>query len=318
MFVDENLVPHPDQWGFLASVQPLPAGKVEPAIQSLTAGGHPLDVRFIEEEDEHAPWNGRARPPPLPAAARPSQITITVADRIDFERSQLTPPLANRLIRIAAFQNPEFYRAQVMRRPVWNEPRIIRPEPLASPVEAGIQEVFRCLAEDIARTEAIAQMVRQAYRDGRKVLVLTERASHVDALRAVLGADIESLLTLVGRMRRREREATLAALRVLLADAPRILLATGRLVGEGFDHSPLDTLVLAMPIAWRGTLQQYVGRLHREAATKTDIRVIDVVDGGNPALVRMWRKRAAGYRAMGYQIRDERTPELRANTTAPR
>ncbi|WP_346430213.1 hypothetical protein [Cupriavidus basilensis] len=85
-------------------------------------------------------------------------------------------------------------------------------------------------------------------------------------------------------------------------EASRILLATGKLVGEGFDHPPLDTLVLAMPVSWKGTLQQYAGRLHREHATKTDVRIIDFVDSGHPALLRMWEKRQRGYRAMGYRM----------------
>ncbi len=86
-----------------------------------------------------------------------------------------------------------------------------------------------------------------------------------------------------------------------------LLLATGKLIGEGFDHPPLDTLVLAMPISWKGTLQQYAGRLHREHATKTDVRIIDFVDTGHPALLRMWDKRQSGYRAMGYRMTGQST-----------
>jgi superfamily II DNA or RNA helicase len=73
-------------------------------------------------------------------------------------------------------------------------------------------------------------------------------------------------------------------------------------VGEGFDHPPLDTLVLAMPISWKGTLQQYAGRLHREHADKERVRVIDFVDTGHPALSRMWERRRRGYLAMGYCV----------------
>lgn len=76
----------------------------------------------------------------------------------------------------------------------------------------------------------------------------------------------------------------------------------GKLVGEGFDYPPLDTLVLAMPILWKGTLQQYADRLHREHADKTLVRIIDVVDAGHPALLRMWVKRQRGYQAMGYRV----------------
>src|SRR5258706_5870718 len=70
----------------------------------------------------------------------------------------------------------------------------------------------------------------------------------------------------------------------------------------GFDHPPLDTVVLAMPISWKGTLQQYAGRLHREHANKTSVRIIDFVDTGHPALLRMWERRRRGYQAMGYRI----------------
>jgi superfamily II DNA or RNA helicase len=94
-------------------------------------------------------------------------------------------------------------------------------------------------------------------------------------------------------------------LAALLPDEPRILLATGKLVGEGFDHPPLDMLVLAMPISWKGTLQQYAGRLHREHVGKHDVRIIDVVDAGHPALMSMWGKRMRGYRTMGYAIQSE-------------
>ena len=84
--------------------------------------------------------------------------------------------------------------------------------------------------------------------------------------------------------------------------APRVLLTTGKLIGEGFDHPPHDTLVLAMPISWKDTLQQYAGRLNREHAGKADVRIIDFVDTGHPALLRMWDKRQRGYRMMGYRM----------------
>jgi superfamily II DNA or RNA helicase len=110
------------------------------------------------------------------------------------------------------------------------------------------------------------------------------------------------LLVLHGRMKKSERSGVLQRLQSFPPDRPRILLATGKLIGEGFDHAPLDTLILAMPISWKGTLQQYVGRLHREHDGKTDILVIDFIDRSHPSLLRMWNKRQAGYKAMGYRI----------------
>jgi superfamily II DNA or RNA helicase len=67
--------------------------------------------------------------------------------------------------------------------------------------------------------------------------------------------------------------------------------------------------MLAMPVSWKGTLQQYAGRLHREHASKTDVRIIDFVDTGHPALLRMWDKRQRGYRAMGYRIEADTVPD---------
>ena len=166
----------------------------------------------------------------------------------------------------------------------------------------GIQEVFRHLANDQVRTEAIAFEIQGAYRQGRKVLVLTERTEHLDAILAALEGKVPPPFVLHGRMSRKQRAELIAALDELPADAPRILLATGKLVGEGFDHPALDTLVLAMPVSWKGTLQQYAGRLHRDHASKTDVRIVDFVDTGHPALLRMWDKRQRGYRAMGYRM----------------
>jgi len=137
---------------------------------------------------------------------------------------------------------------------------------------------------------------------GRKVLVLTERTEHLDAIVSALGGHVPSPMVLHGRMSKTQRAHLIGQLEALPPDVPRILLATGKLVGEGFDHPPLNTLVLAMPISWRGTLQQYAGRLHREHASKTDVRIIDFIDAGHPALLRMWEKRQRGYRAMGYRI----------------
>jgi superfamily II DNA or RNA helicase len=170
------------------------------------------------------------------------------------------------------------------------------------PTGAPIQGVFRHLVNDQARTAAIAAEIKRAIAQGRKVLVLTERTEHLDAILAAMNNQTPQPFVLHGRMSKKQRATMVAALDALPADAPRVLFATGKLVGEGFDHAPLDTLVLAMPISWKGTLQQYAGRLHREHASKADVRIVDFVDTGHPALLRMWEKRQRGYRAMGYRL----------------
>ena len=85
-------------------------------------------------------------------------------------------------------------------------------------------------------------------------------------------------------------------------DEERVIVATGRFAGEGFDDQRLDTLFLALPISWRGTLIQYAGRLHRHLPEKTQVRIYDYLDAGVPLLNAMFRKRLRGYRAMGYSI----------------
>ena len=537
VFVDTQLRPYPDQWVFLASIKPIAAHDLEPTILRATGDAHPLDVTFIDDEDLATPWKQQSTSTNKVGGQMPKSLTVTLANLIYFEKDQLPQALANRLIRIAAFQNPEFYKAQAMRISVWDKPRVIGnaenyPEHIALPrgchdavldllrdngitcdlrderfdgstidvpfvgtlrldqeaavaamlnhdtgvlcaptafgktvtaaamiarrgvttlvlvhrtellkqwqerlqaflgvgkgevgtigggkakptgkidiavmqsisrqgkvnplvynygqvivdechhvgavtfdailksakakfvlgltatpvrrdglqpiifmqcgpirykaakpagmphdlevlprsrltrinlpTDAGIQDIFGHLVNDQARTEAIAAEVRDAVGQGRKVLVLTERTEHLDAINAALHGLLSALFVLHGRMSTKQRRALVADLDALPPEAPRVLLSTGKLVGEGFDHPPLDTLVLTMPVSWKGTLQQYAGRLHREHATKTDVRIIDFVDAGHPALMRMWEKRQRGYRAMGYRIASDTSEE---------
>ena len=98
---------------------------------------------------------------------------------------------------------------------------------------------------------------------------------------------------------------------------PRLVLATGRYIGEGFDDARLDTLFLAMPVSWKGTLVQYTGRLHRLSPRKSEVRIYDYVDRAVSLLARMFEKRLRGYRAIGY-AREETPPapvRLRAEPT---
>lgn len=134
------------------------------------------------------------------------------------------------------------------------------------------------------------------------MLVLTERTDHLDSIAHALVDRMPAPFMLHGRLSKRQRASLLEALNALPANAPRVLLATGKLVGEGFDHPALDTLILAMPVSWKGTLQQYAGRLHRDHVGKSSVRIIDFVDGEHSTLLRMWDKRRRGYRAMGYRI----------------
>ncbi|EEZ5314922.1 DEAD/DEAH box helicase family protein [Escherichia coli] len=529
VFVDMNFQPHPDQWAFLASVLPMNVQDIEPTILRATGSIHPLDVNFINEEDLGTPWEGKKSSGNRLNLAVAEPLKITLANQIYFEKAQLPQVLINRLIRLAAFPNPEFYKAQAMRMSVWNKPRVTgcaenypqhialprgcldsvlsflrdnniaaelidkrfagtecnavfmgnlraeqeeavsallrydtgvlcaptafgktvtaaaviarrkvntlilvhrtellkqwqerlavflqagdsigiigggkhKPcgnidiavvqsisrhgevEPLvrnygqiivdechhigavsfsailketnaryllgltATPIrrdglhpiifmycgairhtasrpkesphnlevltrsrftsghlpsDARIQDIFREIALDHDRTVAIAEEAMKAFGQGRKVLVLTERTDHLDDIASVMNTLKLSPFVLHSRLSKKKRTMMISGLNALPPDSPRILLSTGRLIGEGFDHPPLDTLILAMPVSWKGTLQQYAGRLHREHTGKSDVRIIDFVDTAYPVLLRMWDKRQRGYKAMGYRI----------------
>jgi superfamily II DNA or RNA helicase len=175
-------------------------------------------------------------------------------------------------------------------------------DPSGLPPDPGIQEVYSALVADPARLELVAGDTLALLAEGRAPIVLTERRDHLDRLAACLSEHVPGLVTLHGDVTPRRRREALARLSGLSADEPRLVLATGRFIGEGFDDPRLDTLLLAMPIAWKGTVVQYAGRLHRPHPAKTDARIYDYVDVNVPVLRRMFAKRAKTYRAMSYTI----------------
>jgi superfamily II DNA or RNA helicase len=118
-----------------------------------------------------------------------------------------------------------------------------------------------------------------------------------------------NLIILQGGMKTKERRAAIEQLTTIPETEERLLLATGRFIGEGFDDVRLDTLFLAMPVSWKGTLVQYAGRLHRKHHAKTEVRMMDYVDRNVPMLARMFEKRMRGYRAMGYSVGAHVAPE---------
>jgi superfamily II DNA or RNA helicase len=171
--------------------------------------------------------------------------------------------------------------------------------------DRGIQGLYATLASDEARNALILDDVLSALEAGRSPLLLTERRDHLDYLAAKLRPAARHLIVLHGGMTAKERKAALAALAGIPASEERAVVATGRFIGEGFDDPRLDTLVFAMPIAWRGTLVQYAGRLHRVHAGKREVRVYDYLDGRVPVLASMFKKRLRGYRALGYEPANE-------------
>ncbi len=170
----------------------------------------------------------------------------------------------------------------------------------------SMPSIFAALAKHDERNTCIVDDVLSALEAGRNPLVLTERRDHLEELAARFKGAAKNITVLRGGMKAADRRAAESSLRAP-ENEERLVLATGRYLGEGFDDARLDTLFIAMPISWKGTLAQYVGRLHREHSAKCDVVVYDYVDDKVPALARMAKKRQMGYRALGYQVRSETT-----------
>ena len=171
-----------------------------------------------------------------------------------------------------------------------------------SDVRVEFQALYKELVENEARNQRICDDVVQAVRDGRSPLVLTERNEHLDRIAAGLSSSVPHLVVLRGGMGRKQRKTAADRLTAIPPDEGRVILATGRYVGEGFDDPRLDTLFVTLPVSWRGTIAQYAGRLHRVCDGKREVRVHDYADLNVPMLARMFNRRCSGYEAIGYTI----------------
>jgi superfamily II DNA or RNA helicase len=174
--------------------------------------------------------------------------------------------------------------------------------------EVTIQDTYAALVDDAARNEMIANDIARAIAAGRCPLLLTGRTEHLKYFAAKLAGVAQHIFVLKGGMGKKQRRAAASALGAVPENESRLILATGSYIGEGFDDARLDTLFLAMPISWKGTLQQYVGRLHRLHDSKRFVQVFDYVDNYVPMLARMYERRLKGYDAIGYSIEQEMLP----------
>lgn len=168
--------------------------------------------------------------------------------------------------------------------------------------EPTIQDIYAAMTTDEVRNRMIAEDLARAIEQGRSPLVLTGRTEHLTHIEATLAGRVSNIVVLKGGMGRKQRREVNERLAAIPETEPRLILATGSYIGEGFDDARLDTLFLAMPISWKGTLQQYVGRLHRLHDVKKVVEVYDYVDADVLMLVRMYGRRLKGYADMGYKV----------------
>ena len=539
VFLDDGFAPHGDQWGFLSSVRRMTLAEVSAIVDEASREGRVVGLRLPLDDEDEEPWTAppsRRRREPAIAGPLPERIDAVLGDQIYVPRAGLPPGLVNRLVRLAAFQNPEFYQAQAMRRSTFGVPRIVACAELLShhvalprgcgpameqllgelgvglelrdernrglPVNAAflgeltreqkmaagallahetgvlaaatgfgktvvaasvmasrgvntlvlvhrrqlmdqwiaqlgafldlpesgigrigggrrkpggvvdvgmlqslergkvvddvvggyghlvvdechhlsavsfeavarrararyvlglsatvtrkdghhpivfmqcgpirfrasareearrrpfthravlrptsfrlpggidaehppIQQVYAALIRDEERNGMIFDDVLTALEAGRSPILLTERKEHARYFAERLAGFARNVLLLQGGMGARQRREVMQRLEEIPDHEERVLVATGRYVGEGFDDARLDTLFLTMPISWKGTLAQYVGRLHRLHAKKREVVVYDYLDGEVAALRRMAEKRVRGYESLGYTV----------------
>lgn len=156
------------------------------------------------------------------------------------------------------------------------------------------------LVTDEGRNEMIFDDLLRCLDQGRSPILLTERTSHVEYFQNRLEKFAKNVIVMRGGLGKKQQEALRQQIASVQDHEERVLIATGKLIGEGFDDPRLDTLFLVHPISWKGTLQQYAGRLHRSHSNKTEVQIYDYVDLQVPVLMSMFRKRVKGYKAMGY------------------
>jgi superfamily II DNA or RNA helicase len=176
------------------------------------------------------------------------------------------------------------------------------PAQLDDQSQPGIQEIYGLLALDSMRNQMIVDDVMEVIQAGRSPVLLTERREHLAYFAETLAGKVSNIVVLSGGMGRKQRALLMAQLKSIPEDDDRLIIATGRYLGEGFDDARLDTLFLALPIAWRGTVAQYAGRLHRNYDRKSEVIIYDYVDDQVPVLAGMFGKRKKGYKAIGYDV----------------
>ena len=182
----------------------------------------------------------------------------------------------------------------------------IMPQSTSAIGHISIHEIYQALVVDVQRNQFILDDIKKALAEGRSPIVLTERKEHVLLLAEQIKAFAKNVFVMQGGMGVRQRNQLQDALQSIPDDEERIIIATGRYLGEGFDDARLDTLFLVMPVSWKGTLAQYVGRLHRLHHAKIEVRIYDYVDSNVPMLDKMSEKRKTGYKSLGYTMIDSK------------
>jgi superfamily II DNA or RNA helicase len=166
-------------------------------------------------------------------------------------------------------------------------------------------QIIQRLSADQARNRLIVKDVAQCLQEGRTPLVISHLTDHVELLATLLRPLCRNVILLTGARSASERKEETARLMAIPDTEHLVIVATDKYIGEGFDYPRLDTLMLTLPIFWKGSVIQYVGRLHRAYKGKTETRTYDYIDVRIPMCDSMYKKRLRGYRIAGYQLGDQ-------------
>ncbi|MCC5912492.1 MAG: DEAD/DEAH box helicase family protein [Clostridiaceae bacterium] len=169
----------------------------------------------------------------------------------------------------------------------------------------SIQDYYKKIISDEGRNDMIFNDVLNEIEKGSTPLLLTERTTHVEYFQEKFKGFVKNIIVLRGGMGKKQRQTVETQLSSIGENEERLIIATGKYIGEGFDDKRLDCLFLAMPISWKGTLQQYAGRLHRTHIHKEKVQIYDYVDSNIPMLLKMYKKRVKRYENMGYEMEDD-------------
>ncbi len=137
---------------------------------------------------------------------------------------------------------------------------------------------------------------------GRTPVVLTRFTDHADALYNLVKNFADHVFLLTGNKSKKEQRELRAQMDTVPASESLILIATGQLIGEGFDYPRLDTLIMADPVAWKGVVEQYAGRLNRDYEGKRNVMIYDYIDANIPVFDNMYAKRLKAYKRIGYKL----------------
>ena len=160
-------------------------------------------------------------------------------------------------------------------------------------------EILRCSE---GRDEQILLDVKECLKEGRTPVILSKYKDHSERLYEKIRSCADHAFLMTGSHSAKEHRRILEEMKQVKREESLVLVATGKLIGEGFDFPRLDTLIMATPVSFRGVVEQYAGRLNRDYEGKKNVIVNDYVDSHIPMFDSMYAKRLKAYKQIGYSV----------------